>query len=209
MSEYRPFYRRNLPHYQPRNATLFVTFRLHGSLPIEVIERLRLEHEENLHGIESIADPIERDIQRYDEHKRYFGKFDHALDSAQNAPHWLAQPAIGDMLHASILYRDGHQYDLHASTILSNHAHIVFTPLLQTADEPYPLEDIMQSLKGYTAFKANRLLKRSGAFWQAESYDHVVRDAGELERIIGYVLNNPVKAGCVADWQAWKWSYVK
>lgn len=36
-------YRRNLPHIHPTGATFFVTFRLAGSLPQEVIERLRQE----------------------------------------------------------------------------------------------------------------------------------------------------------------------
>ncbi|HEY8205051.1 MAG TPA: hypothetical protein VIF81_10025 [Pyrinomonadaceae bacterium] len=34
---YKSFYRRNLPHIQPVGATLFVTFRLAGSLPQQVL----------------------------------------------------------------------------------------------------------------------------------------------------------------------------
>ena len=63
--------------------------------------------------------------------------------------------------------------------------------------------------KGYTAHKANRLLGRKGAFWQQESYDHVVRDANEWQRIVTYVLNNPVKAGLVDRWEKWQWSYCR
>ena len=65
----------------------------------------------------------------------------------------------------------------------------------------------MQSLKGYTAFQSNRLLERKGEFWAHESYDHYVRDAEEWNRIMGYVLNNPVKARYLADWRDWKWNY--
>ena len=50
---------------------------------------------------------------------------------------------------------------------------------------------------------------RSGASWQEESYDHVVRDGKELDRTIWYLLNNPVAAGLVKDWREWRWSYVK
>jgi hypothetical protein len=32
-------------------------------------------------------------------------------------------------------------------------------------------------------------------FWQAESYDHRVRDEREHLRIVAYIENNPVKAG--------------
>src|SRR5207253_3585868 len=78
----------------------------------------------------------------------------------------------------------------------------------QTCDLVYPsLASIMQSLKGYTAFQSNRLLERKGEFWAHESYDHYVRDAEEWNHIMAYVLNNPVKAGYVADWRDWKWNY--
>jgi len=71
------------------------------------------------------------------------------------------------------------------------------------------LASIMQSLKGYTAWKANRLLGRSGEFWAHESYDHYVRDEKEWERTIVYTLNNPVKAGLTQNWQEWQWSYYR
>jgi hypothetical protein len=68
---------------------------------------------------------------------------------------------------------------------------------------------ILFSIKRYTAREANKILGRKGAFWQHESYDHVVRDGNELSRIIRYVKENPVKAGLVNDWKDWKWSYVR
>ncbi len=67
----------------------------------------------------------------------------------------------------------------------------------------------MHNIKRNSAKQANKFLDRSGIFWQHENYDHYVRDEGELERIIKYVLNNPVKAGLVDDWEKWKWSYCK
>ena len=67
----------------------------------------------------------------------------------------------------------------------------------------------MQSLKGYTARKANHILGRSGAFWHHESYDHCVRNPNEWQRIVSYVLNNPVKAGLVDEWENWRWSYYR
>jgi type I restriction enzyme R subunit len=43
-------------------------------------------------------------------------------------------------------------------------------------------------------------------FWQAESYDHWVRDDLERERIAGYIENNPVKAGLVDSAEKYRWS---
>src|ERR1017187_8422271 len=60
--------------------------------------------------------------------------------------------------------------------------------------------------KGYTAREANRLLGRTGQpFWQ-ESYDHAVRDERESDRIKGYIENNLLKAGLVANAEDYLWS---
>ena len=58
----------------------------------------------------------------------------------------------------------------------------------------------MQSLKRHTARQSNLILSREGPFWQDESYDHVVRDGPEFLRTIEYILENPVKAGLVSNW---------
>ena len=71
----------------------------------------------------------------------------------------------------------------------------------------HSLASIMHSIKRYSAREANRLLGRTGAFWQEESYDHYSRNEAEWLRTINYVLNNPVKAGLVKEWQDWPWSW--
>jgi len=71
----------------------------------------------------------------------------------------------------------------------------------------FVLASIMESLKGWTARRCNEALSRQGQFWQHESYDHVIRNQPEWKRVVNYVVNNPVKAGLVAEWQDWKWSY--
>jgi hypothetical protein len=66
---------------------------------------------------------------------------------------------------------------------------------------------LLQSLKGATARQANLILSRTGeTFWQAESYDHWVRDEGEWQRIAAYIENNPVKAGLVPRAEDCRWS---
>jgi putative transposase len=62
-------------------------------------------------------------------------------------------------------------------------------------------------LKGFTSYKANQLLGNRGrAFWQDESYDHLVRSDLEFERIWAYIEQNPVTAGLVATAQPFQWS---
>jgi REP element-mobilizing transposase RayT len=65
----------------------------------------------------------------------------------------------------------------------------------------------MRWLKGRTARKANAILGRTGtSFWQDESFDHWVRSEEELQYLIGYIENNPVKAGLVEAPDQWPWS---
>ncbi|MEM7537168.1 MAG: hypothetical protein AAF639_33655 [Chloroflexota bacterium] len=225
--DYQLKYRRNLPHIQPKNATLFVTFRLHNSIPLHVLkaqqEQKRLAEEQ----AGCINDPLARKSALYLEQKRHFGRYDRYLDAAQYGPKWLGDPRIAEILAKSFHYRDEVVYRLDAFCIMSNHAHIVFAPLeikatidedaeqsdnatMSGTNEYHSISSIMQSLKRYTAQESNVLLGRTGqSFWQVESYDHVVRDLAEWRRIIMYVLNNPVKAGLVASYEQWSWSYCK
>jgi putative DNA methylase len=64
----------------------------------------------------------------------------------------------------------------------------------------------MHSLKSYTAHEANKLLGRTGQFWQHESYDHWLRDEEELERVVAYINANPVRAGLVAQPIDFRWN---
>jgi len=49
---------------------------------------------------------------------------------------------------------------------MANHVHLLVLPRVNPSR-------FLQSVKGYTAREANRLLGRTGQpFWQAESYDH-------------------------------------
>lgn len=60
MLDYRPFYQRHLPHYQPPGATLFITFRLAGSLPRALVEELRAIQQRVGRALEQVPDLDER-----------------------------------------------------------------------------------------------------------------------------------------------------
>jgi putative transposase len=209
MLDYRPFYQRHLPHYQPPGATLFITFRLAGSLPRAVIDGLLAEQCRIDQELDQLTDASERARRAYRESRRLFGRWDELLAADQNGPHWLAQPHVAELMADSLHYRDERTLRLEAFCIMPNHVHLVCTPLEKPESGYHALTAILHSLKRYTAREANKLLARQGAFWQQEIYDHVVRDEGEFRRIIAYVLNNPIKVGLVATWEEWAWNYVR
>lgn len=212
MEKLKTYYRRHLPHYNQEYAQYHVVFRLAGSLPTEVIEQLRIQREEEEHRIENMGSEGHRIERWYTNRKTYFEKFDALLDGSSKGPCWLHQGSIAAIVHEAILYRNGKEYDLYASTIMPNHVHMVFELAGRNDIPTYstkPFFRIFQSLKRYTARECNRLLKRRGAFWQDESYDHIIRNEKELERTIWYVLSNPVNAGLVQSWEEWPWTYTK
>jgi putative transposase len=205
---FKPFYRRKLPHIQPDGATLFVTFRLANSLPADVVEQLKTEKERINLDLEKIIDRKERERQSDLENHRYFGKWDEALNLGTGKK-YLSNLDVANMVAESLHYRDGKVYDLIAFSIMPNHVHLVITPIETLEGKVYSLSTIMHSLKRHTARQANLILGQEGYFWQHENYDHFARDIAELERIISYVLENPVKAGLVDDPTKWQWSYSK
>jgi len=212
MPEEKIFYRRHLPHFQPPGATLFATFRLYNSLPSAVIERL-IHEAEMLESTFATLSPTERPHHALEARKKMFAQWDLALHQQQGESQWLARDEVAKIVADALHYLDEKKYELIAYCIMSNHVHVVFKPLVKQQDKQgehyYPLGEIMQSIKGFTAWQANRSLERKGPFWQDESYDHVVRDERELQKIVEYVLMNPVKAKLVESPDMWKWSYCK
>jgi putative transposase len=206
---YKLEYERHLPHIQPPGATFFVTYRLAGSIPAAKIRELVAETDRLKQKLEQIEDTAVRHEQQYLAQKRLFSLWDTTLDSTQRGPFWLKQEAIAQLVWDSLHYLDNDRYDLDTFTIMPNHTHVLFTPLAQSDGNYYALSSILHRLKSFTATKANALLCRKGQFWQHESYDHIVRNEAELDRIRRYILYNPVKADLVDDYRAWKWTYCK
>ncbi|MGC1377865.1 MAG: transposase [Anaerolineales bacterium] len=210
------FYQRNLPHWHPEGRMFFITFRLANSLPISVIRELEAERERGRQAIHAKFSGMQQKDELYKLDKKYFGQFDAWLDRCvEESPRWLADEQVAQIVAEQIHALDGERYDLVTYCIMSNHAHIaidtaghIFKPTHAGLTAPYPLADTLKLLKGRTARYCNQALKRSGAFWQHESYDHVIRDQQEYERIIRYILNNPVKAGLVENWEEWKFTFL-
>jgi putative transposase len=126
---------------------------------------------------------------------------DRYLDEARVGPTWLKREKIAGVVVESIYFAAEHLefYSLHAYVVMANHVHLLVTPLVSPSK-------LLQSVKGYSAREANKLLERTGPFWQAESYDHWIRDELEFERVRRYIENNPVRVGLVAKPEDYRWS---
>lgn len=199
------FYKRNLPHYYRPCACYFIAFRLAGSLPIKKVSKLKEEYEFSKQIIRrNSKNKKELEQKLSDSWKRYFEKIDKLLQEYKKSPKYLEKREIASLVSSALKFYDKKEYDLLCYCIMLNHVHVVFT----LKENARVLSKIMKSIKGYSARESNKILGRRGTFWQDESYDHIVRDEKELERIVYYVLNNPVKAGLVDDCEKWEWNYL-
>jgi putative transposase len=120
-----------------------------------------------------------------------FSAMDRLLDQARIGPLHLRRADIASMVVEAIQYHSdylGH-YELHGFVVMPNHVHLLITPAIS-------ISEIMQSLKRFTARRANQMLGLTGQpSWQDESYDRLVRNATEFQKIMKYIERNPVVAG--------------
>jgi REP element-mobilizing transposase RayT len=212
-------YTRNLPHWQPADSIFFVTFRLTHSLPKNTLDELLAERERAEKDLHFRLKGDRLSHERYILNKKLFVKYDAWLDQClAESPRWLAQDDVARIVMQEIQQLDGERYRLLAFCIMPNHVHLLvdmhnFNQIAITvqagAARFYPLTDALRLLKGRTARYCNQLLGRTGAFWHHESYDHVVRDGHELERICSYILANPLKADLVLDAYSWPYTVIR
>ena len=172
-------YQRRLPHQHPDGQPLFLTWRLHGSLPPQRFFPA---------GTLSSG--------------KAFVAMDRLLDHARAGPLYLARPEVASVVVQAILNGQDilHHYRWHAFAVMAHHVHLLITPKA-------PVPKLLQWLKGTTARRANQILRLTGrAFWQEESYDRWVRDEREFRRMQAYIEENPVRAGLAVAPEAYPWS---
>jgi REP element-mobilizing transposase RayT len=171
------FYRRKLPHWQPDGKPIFVTWRLHGSLPRAKVPNSLTEGQR-------------------------FLVLDRQLDIATSGPMFLKEPEVAAAVQETLFVASNkwELFDLFAWVVMSNHVHVLLQP-------HKPLQEVTRAVKNTSARQANAILGRFGhPFWQAESFDHWVRNGKQFDRIVRYIEENPVKAGLVERPELWRWS---
>jgi REP element-mobilizing transposase RayT len=169
-------YRRRLPHFHPDGEYLFVTWRLHGSLPV--------------------APP---DIV-YATPGHAFAAQDRALALSHGMP-WLSDTRVARQVAEAIGTGECRGfYELSAWVVMPNHVHML---ILRRVALPQITHWIKGRTAREANLLWGRV---GEPFWQHESYDHWARNERELRRIAAYIEDNPVAAGLAATPDAWPWS---
>jgi REP element-mobilizing transposase RayT len=183
-----------LPHWTKGGAVYAVAFRLIDSLPQEVLAAWRSEREAIVANAKGQGRPLTaHEATRLDE--LYSERVETYLD-ANHGSCWLRDVRIARTMSDALMHFDRKRYNLLAWCVMPNHVHAVVQPL-----PGFELASILHSWKRHVASEANKLLGRTGAFWQPEYYDHLTRDEDDLVHAVEYAYHNPGHAG----WENWPW----
>ncbi|MBI1190610.1 MAG: class I tRNA ligase family protein [Tepidisphaera sp.] len=114
----------------------------------------------------------------------------------------LNERARDAVLHA-LHHFDGTRCDVYAACVMPDHVHWIIRPY-----ENESLREIVASVKRFSANEVNRLSGRTGSLWQADSFDHIVRDHAWFGAFVRYVVRNPVEEGLTDKVRGYAWTYV-
>jgi REP element-mobilizing transposase RayT len=184
-----------LPHFESGGATQHVTFHLADSLPQTVLLRLQ--------AALKFLPAEKRDVE--------LRKRVEAWIDAGHGSCILRKPGIADMVQGSLLIFDSQRYRLLEWVVMPNHVHVLFQPM-----NGWTVAKIVASWKKFTARKicddlregANREIGVPGSapVWHREYWDRYIRDQRHFDQAIGYIQQNPVKAGLAVRAESWRWS---
>ena len=173
-----------IPHFDGGGISQFLTFRLFDSMPQEIVKKWR---DETANQGEDGKVIFRKNVESYLD--KGFGEC------------FLKNEQVAESVQNSLIFYHGAKYELIAWVIMPNHIHF-----LATLFEDVELREIAHSIKSYTAHEANKVLNRTGQFWQHEPFDRYIRNRNHFVNVIKYIENNPVKAGLCEKPEDWKYS---
>jgi REP element-mobilizing transposase RayT len=174
-----------LPHWQQDGATYFLTFRLHDSIPSDILRQWREDRD-----IWLLEHPQPWSPETESEyHHRFSAAIDEHLDQGHGSC-VLRECANASIVAQALQYFDTTRYLLHAWVIMPNHVH-----LLLSLAETTSLESIVASWKRFTAIQIHARNHTSGTLWQKDYFDRMIRDWEHFMHVARYIRRNPNKAG--------------
>jgi putative transposase len=173
-----------LPHWQQKGATYFVTFRLADSIPSNVLGRWQDEREA---WLRLNPEPWGLEIE-LEYHRRFSGALEQWLDQGHGAC-LLRCHDCAEIVAETLRHFEGQRVVMISFAVMPKHLHALFVQ-----NSEWPLEKLIRSWKGFTARRVNKLLGRSGSFWQRDYFDRLVRDQKHFANCVRYIRHNPEKA---------------
>lgn len=129
--------------------------------------------------------------------------------NATTRERWVLPPPARDLVLDCLRQEHGKRAKFYIAVIMPDHLHMIFDLLPDAATNSiFSIAEVMSTLKGVTAHKINRLLRRRGAVWEEEFFDHYIRTRDELDAKFRYIQMNPVRAGIVGRPEGYPWLWI-
>jgi putative transposase len=173
-----------LPHWQQEGAAYFVTFRLADAVPVR--SRNQWQNERDA-WLRVHPEPWSADIE-LEYHRRFSGAIERWLDAGHGAC-LLRRRDCGQVVADTLRHFEGERLAMISFVVMPNHVHALFVQ-----NPVWLLEKLIRSWKGFTARQINKLLGRTGNFWQRDYFDRLVRDEEHFANCVRYIRRNPDKA---------------
>jgi type I restriction enzyme R subunit len=174
----------HLPHWQQGKAWVFVTWRLGDSLPKAKLDQWKNERDS---WMAHHPEPWDKKTEA-EYHERFSHQIDEWLDQGSGSC-LLKDPANASIVAHALRHFDGDRYELASFVVMPNHVHVLFRPL-----EGHALPEIVKSWKGFTSREINKRAGKTGALWQDEYWDRLIRNEQHFFKVAEYIRENPVKA---------------
>ena len=196
--------RSGMPHGYVCETPVHLVYRLKGCLPVGPLRLLNEELREQLATIKkqdaTSSDHFHRVLEEYQR------RYDDLLDAQDQTKYLLHDPrAARAVLDSWAWLEERRRCRRLAICVMGNHVHALIAGLEGVTS--YQLGDLLGQHKRFTDDAIKKALGIDEKVWELGFFDRYVRP-GQLERVLAYVLNNPVKAGLVRDWQDWGSTYV-
>src|SRR5262245_51405797 len=109
--------RGNLPHWYVPGAAHFVTYRIAGTIPANVLENLAARKAQLLQAplLAGMTAPQRRLLT----HKQLFADYDRYLDNHREVD-WLARPEVAAMIRGNLYHHNDKKFHLLAYCIMPN-----------------------------------------------------------------------------------------
>ncbi|MEO0733875.1 MAG: transposase [Bacteroidota bacterium] len=208
-------YPKNIPHDPLGHAAVHITYRLYRSLPKQIFTTLAARRQKQIEELEDELlkfRPDQAEEVRRLRTRQIDGRYELAIDQAlhqANIPqsYSLTEAFVRQTVRDSWLHLQQREtIFLYALCIMGNHVHVILRSFDETMD--ISVAKVMNNHKGYTARIINRQRGQIGTpFWAKGYFDRRIRQ-GKFMTAMWYMLNNPVKAGLVEEWQDWAGTYV-
>ena len=174
----------HLPHWQQGKAWVFVTWRLGDAMPKAKLDQWKAERETWMtHHPEPWDEKTEAEY-----HELFSHQIDEWLDQGSGSC-LLKDPANASVVADALRHFNGDRYELASFVVMPNHVHVLFRPL-----EGHALPEIVKSWKGFTSREINKRAGKTGALWQDEYWDRLIRHEQHFFKVAEYIRENPVKA---------------